>query len=263
MKRPWYLRLTPPALRTSLYYRFCRAHVNQHPEWFDSAPLAFNPSLKMRLHRGDEMHGCMAATGLYETGLSRRIISHAKDGGLLVDVGANFGYFTLLWAAALPQNRVVAFEASPRNLPGLRHNVEQNGLEKNVRIEPLAAGRENGTLRFDLGPEEQTGWGGASVDGGVEVQVVRLDSALADIPLINVLKVDVEGADTWVLEGAEALLKAKRIHHIYYELNKPRLRILGIKEDRAEKFLQSLGYTVKALEDPMCEVVEYYAAPSR
>jgi hypothetical protein len=62
---------------------------------------------------------------------------------------------------------------------------------------------------------------------------------------IDVLKIDTEGADTWVLYGAEKLLKNKMINHIFFEHNTERMNLLNIMPDEAGKFLQNLGYIVQ------------------
>ena len=71
--------------------------------------------------------------------------------------------------------------------------------------------------------------------------MVRLDEELPDID-IDVLKIDVEGADTWVLFGCEQLLREKRIRTIFFEQNIGRMEVLGITANEAVDFLQSLDY---------------------
>lgn len=262
MTRPWLLRATPLAWRVPLYYRLYRSRAFRDPRLYEAAPLASAPGVRMRLQPGDEMHDSIAFTGLYEFPLTRLLQREVQRGGLLVDVGANYGYFSLLWAAASPANRVVAIEASPRNLPALRHNVESNAFTDRIRIEACAAGRENGTLTFDPGPQEQTGWGGAAsagANGTVQVPARRLDEILAGEESIAVLKIDVEGAEPWVLEGASALLREKRVQKIFFEVNKPRLAALGLKPDASQQLLRSAGYAITPLDDPSSDVAEFFA----
>src|SRR5207302_5254012 len=118
---------------------------------FEASPLIFAPSVQMQLHPGDFGHKCIALTGLYELPMSRLAVELAREGGLLVDVGANYGYFSLLWAAARPENQVLAFEGSPRNLSALRHNIERNNFQKQIECRPFALGRRNGEMFFQLG----------------------------------------------------------------------------------------------------------------
>ena len=264
MKRPLLLRLAPLAARVALYYRLYRARAADRPDLYTAASLAFAPAVRMRLQPGDEIHDCIAYTGLYEVALTRHIMQRARTGGLLVDVGANFGYFSLLWAATGPANRAVAFEASPRNIPGLRHNVMSNGFSARICVEACAASRTAGVLAFDPGPMGQTGWGGAAngkTSNTVNVPAVRLDVILASEACIDVLKIDVEGAEPWVLEGAERLLSEQRVRQIFFETNKPRLAALDLPPDASEKLLQAAGYAVSPLGDPDAEVVEFGAAP--
>jgi FkbM family methyltransferase len=206
----------------------------------------------MELLPTDEGHSHVAFAGFYELPLTKMIVALARRGGLLVDVGANYGYFSLLWAATNPGNKVVAFEASPRNHTALIRNVERNGLADRVAVESNALGRESALMRFDIGPDEQTGWGGLSAQpfwNGIEVTVTTLDEAFPDEAEIAVLKIDVEGADTWVLEGARELLKGRRIAHIMYEENRGKMKSLGIEPGTAERMLKDNGYDVMPFED--------------
>ena len=261
--RPLLLRLAPPRLRLFLYYRFFREKTKR-PDFFRDAPLDFAPSLRMDLFEGDEGHGQIAFNGFYELKLSRHLRLLAKQGGLLVDVGANYGYFSLIWAAQNAQNRVIAYEASPRNQPALHINITKNCLSDSITVKPLAAGKKAGVLGFHLGPEEQTGWGGLAFEGPnekmVDVPVVRLDEELAGEKSIAVLKIDTEGADTWVLEGAEKLFCNKKVRHIFFEEHKGRMVKLGIQPGSAANFLIDCGYTVVRMNGgDQSQVCEYHA----
>jgi FkbM family methyltransferase len=263
MKRPLLMRLCPPSWRVWLYYHFYRSRRPRLHSLFDDAELAFAPGVRMKLLPTDEGHGCIATAGFYELELTREIVRLGKAGGLMVDVGANYGYFSLVWAAQNPGNRVIAFEASPRNQNVLQRNVERNGFGTAVTLRSEAAGKEPGQLKFHLGPEEQTGWGGL-VQGGadgdeVTVPVVTLDEELKNVPTIDVLKIDTEGADTWVLEGATEHLKHKKIRNIFFEENKSRMARLGISVGRARQVLEECGYTVVMIGS---DCTEYHAFPS-
>lgn len=131
----------------------------------------------------------------------------------------------------------------------------------------MAAGRESGLMEFHQGPENQTGWGGVALSRNpkstVPVPVVRLDESLASERFVDVLKIDIEGADTWAILGAEALLRGKRIGRIFYEENKTRMRELGIPQGEAETFLHSLGYRVRRLDGrPGAAVSEFEGIPA-
>ena len=77
-----------------------------------------------------------------------------------MDVGANAGYFSLIWASLNLINKVLTFEASTRNVTLLKDNIEMNTLQDQIKLFPKVLGKESGILPFDLRPVEQTGCGG-------------------------------------------------------------------------------------------------------
>lgn len=266
MQRPLALRLAPPGLRTWMFYRFYRQRRERYRALYASARLHHAPGVAMRLMPTDEGHACIAFTGIYELELTRRVVDAAHRGGILVDVGANYGYYSLLWAAQHPGNRVIAFEASPRNFAPLEDNIARNRLTGQVELHRIALGSAAGRLKFDIGPPEQSGWGGLASDASldtVDVDVLRLDEVWQRDDDIAVLKVDVEGADSWVLRGAQRLLEHQRIKAVYYEENKPRMRDLGIEPGDAETLLIAMGYSVQAFSDRKNDLVEFAAYPRK
>ncbi len=200
---------------------------------------------------GDAISGSIAFTGFYELNLTQRIVEHAAKGGLLVDVGANMGYFSLLWAGLNRSARVLAFEAAPRNIELFQANVSENQFGDRVSLIPKAAGARPGTAMFEIWPGEETGWGGFSDDPAVpriSVPVVCLDDELPE-GRISVLKIDVEGADALVLQGAERLLRDRRIDTIYFEENLPRMQAHGLAAGDIQRLLQGFGYECQFFGD--------------
>ena len=88
------------------------------------------PNISMEPVPGDSVSDEVAFTGCYETGLTRRVIELARRGGTMIDVGANLGYSSLLRLSTNSSNRCIAFEAAPRNVEILRHNISRNGLDE-------------------------------------------------------------------------------------------------------------------------------------
>ena len=261
MNRPFILRLLPERARLSFWSRYYRGNAKQWLPLYESAPIDYAPA-KMDLVPGDAISDCIAFTGLYERAFTKRLAKAARRGGLLIDVGANLGYFSLLWLASNPANECIAFEASPRIVPILRRNIAQNGFEARIRVIPLAAGHKPGRVPFELGPAEQSGWGGLLLEKtgeSIEVDVVRIDDVVPSDRPIALLKVDTEGADTWALMGAERLLKCGAVQEVWFEQNKPRMEDLGIAPDAAREYLTSVGYTSRPAGDTRREVTEWQA----
>lgn len=130
-----------------------------------------------------------------------------------VDVGANTGSFALL---PIQRNNLhcIAFEPNPKIAELLRSHVEQNRLSEQVTIHEQAVSSTEGIL--ELAIPRQTGLatlGSRShlVDYNiVEVPVVTLDSALAGFPPVGALKIDTEGHELPILEGARETLERQR-----------------------------------------------------
>lgn len=198
---------------------------------------------------GDVISGQIAFNGFYEYQLSLKIRDLSKQPGLFIDVGANLGYFTLLWLDGSSKNTAIAIEASPRNQQLIIQNLEANQFQQRVELIPLAAGNEQKNVRFDLGPEEQTGWGGmaSEIEGthSLEVEMFRIDQRVDSF--ISVMKVDVEGADTLVILGCENLLREKKIGTLFFEQNEGRMEKLGIRPGEAQEFLSRFGYRCEKL----------------
>lgn len=218
-------------------------------------PLTFCPEVKMDLFPSDWGHKSIMFNGFYELELTKSIHSLAKNGGLLIDVGANYGYFTCLWAGANISNRAIAFEAAQSNILPLKRNIVRNGFVDRVKVIPKAVGKDVGKIRFSPGGSiQQTSWGSIVIHENAtepKVPIITLDEYFRhdDVTWMDVLKIDTEGADTWVLYGAKKLLKQKRIKHIFFEHNIERMSVLGIKKDEAGNFLRDLGYQLEIISE--------------
>lgn len=136
---------------------------------------------------------------------------------VVVDAGANVGFFTLLAARQAPKARVFAIEPSPETYRRLLENVEKNQFSNRVRCLNVGlSGREETRLM-------QVGESRSQVqrllprdfDGtvGTAVRTVTLDSVLDDIETVDLLKMDIEGGEYEVLYGVclETLRKIRKI----------------------------------------------------
>jgi FkbM family methyltransferase len=255
--------ILPPSVK-----RLIRRYLYDPPyePWsrsYRAVPLRYAPRVRMDLVPGCLISEVIRSTGTWETDITHELCDLALDGGCLVEVGANIGYFALLWASAREDNRVFAFEPSLRNFDLLRHNILRNGLVR--QIHPFSVAVSNSTClgSFMEGPPEQTGNGTLTLSptpSDPPVVVVPLDLLFPEAN-IDVLKIDVEGADTWVLFGCERLLRERRIHVIFYEQNKPRMQALGIDEDAASQFLNQMGYHTNLFTEYSADTTEWKAVP--
>ena len=155
-------------------------------------------------------------TCTYEPSVSALIDALLGPDDLFLDVGANFGYHTLVAAAA--GARVHAFEPVPRLRTRLENNIRRNRLVERVTVSEVALGASNGTAPFYLASRVDDGShsliAGVPADSIEEITVPtrRLDDYLtatgSEPPTL--VKIDVEGAEALVLDGASALLDGPR-----------------------------------------------------
>src|SRR5213592_1215939 len=100
----------PFSLREKISWRVQKLFPNVHGK---NISLQFNKKLKLDLSKNDVGHQSIIFNGYYELELTKSIVKLGTNGGLLIDVGANYGYFSCLWASQNSKNKVIAFEASP------------------------------------------------------------------------------------------------------------------------------------------------------
>jgi FkbM family methyltransferase len=165
-------------------------------------------------------------------------------------VGANWGYFTLVAASAVgPAGRVVALEPEPRLFAALEHNVRLNGFE-HVTTAAVAAWSIQGALTLAGYRDEDANRGvsrvvGGSSAGGPTVQVpgTTIDAVTAGCPRVDLVKVDVEGAEDAVLAGMQIGLSEGRYRAVVLELHPDLLRARGVDPDVCLRPLRDAGYS--------------------
>jgi FkbM family methyltransferase len=204
-----YLRHSPPG-RVHGVVEFCltRAILPLAPETF----VAKLPSGgELELSYRERIGLSTLLNGPFETAEVAALCRLAESGSTAVDVGANVGIFTIPLAFAVgARGRVLAFEPGPQTAARLRANVGRNALA-NVDVFECALGERAGPMTLRLGSD---GAFNAVVDldpaSGPTVRLERLDDVWrrSGSPRVSMLKIDVEGGELGVLEGARELVEA-------------------------------------------------------
>ena len=199
--------------------------------------------------------------GLWEPHVTAWMHSCLGPGKVFVDVGANVGYFTLLGARLVgPEGRVVAVEAHPELARILQRNVVINGAHGYVTTYHRAAWSENTELEFNL---RQQFAGNSSVgrldDSGrqmlgdtempVKVEAVRLDDLLAGLGRpVDVIKIDVEGAEVHAFTGLEQTLAANPDLVVMFEWARAQIESVGDTPAALAALVDSYGFKLQLLE---------------
>ena len=195
---------------------------------------------------GDQIAREACFTGVYEPPVTQIFRHHIRAGGTVIDAGANWGYFTLIAAAAVgPSGRVIALEPDPRQHARLCRNLQLNAF---AHVQPLAsaAAAGHGQTRLAGYHEGQENQGTSSivapaVSSSFPVPMIALDEVAGTAP-VDMVKIDVEGAEDLVLAGMHDGLAAQHYRAILLELHPTLLQARGVDPVTCIRLLLDHGY---------------------
>jgi FkbM family methyltransferase len=178
----------------------------------------------------------------YEPEVLNIIGKVVRPDDLVVDAGANYGYFTLIMARLVgPKGLVVSFEPDPVAFSELEQNVEANNLD-NVMYSDIALWDSDGEKDFWVYPK--SGYSSFSKYVGAQKRTVKtrtLDTILQFFRQPRFMKLDCEGAEPWILHGAEEILR-KGVDYIIAELNYEISDSFNMSKTLMREYMASLGY---------------------
>ncbi len=223
---------------------------------FDSDPVLRLPEFKGRFYIGVEsdLFRRLAKDGDYESklvGVCERYLIRNRD---VLDIGANIGFYTVLFGKLINDNRkVLSVEPTPNALKRLYKNITENGITKKAGVYEGVVSDFVGDIEINTieGREEYSSIG-AMVHPSVSNEVVikiKVGSSTVD-RLVEMrkldpgfIKIDVEGAEYAVLKGMKGvLLKNKPI--ILSELSNPLLKKNGTSSQEVIGFIEGFGYKI-------------------
>lgn len=240
-----------PSVRTA---EFAAACTRRLPRWlWRKHPVvqARRRGLEFRLDLRDNVQRTLYFTNWYERRYLTLVERELRDGDVFVDVGAHIGIHSLLLGRRLLElgGRVFAFEPSPDLAHGIAAAADRNGLT-NVTVVATGLGHDDGQVELRSDPEQ---WdeGDAAVASivGPGPVVVRARSQSFDrwreregLPRVDVVKIDVEGAETQVLQGMSGTLATLRPRLIGIEIRDYILQRAGTSEAALREILERAGY---------------------
>ena len=183
----------------------------------------------------------------YEPEVWARFLDEVRDGDVVVDIGANVGFYAI--AAAQRGARVVAFEPDASAARALRRHIRLNRVRAHIEVVPALVGADDGASV--LAQRERSFVSSAAtlyLSAETSYQVVprvSLDSALVDYPSVAVLKIDVEGYELDVLKGARRLLAERKPRFIMVEVHPWELSTVGATPEDVAHELAAAGYEVE------------------
>ena len=199
--------------------------------------------LKLRAFKRDAVGRKLFKTGSLGKAFTDWLLEqYGNKGGNFIDVGANLGYYSCLFASLSKSNgTVLSIEPEPSNLSLLKENIRINALH-NIRVFPVAVGNTEGEVTLNLYKGSNRGRHSIVAKNSgrtVKVPLKRIDDVAKQVfpegQRIALIKIDVEGYEPFVLEGAKQTLTRTDAVAIEYS---PSLLPLG---ENSKNFLIELS----------------------
>ncbi|WP_156839927.1 FkbM family methyltransferase [Novosphingobium aquimarinum] len=160
--------------------------------------------------------------GHWETNVDRVLCAYAQPGMHVLDIGANMGYYAVKLGAKIGAGgTLIAFEPNPEVYDVCVENLKINGLTGFAKVLPLALGDTQGTAtltrsRSNMASANLIGDQDAGVSFPVEVET--LDAYLGNAAPVDLIKLDAEGYESFILKGAARTLARSPACAIMIEL---------------------------------------------
>lgn len=165
-----------------------------------------------KMYVGEKDNLKLSLYGIYEPCETKFFQNEIKRGHIVVDIGANIGYYTLLFAKQVgADGRVFAFEPEAQNFSLLGKNVEMNAYT-NVSLVNKAVSHNTGKLRLFVSEDNEAAHSVSDSHDAkdfAEVDCVRLDDYFTNFNReVNFVKMDIEGAEYYAVKGMTSLLQS-------------------------------------------------------
>jgi FkbM family methyltransferase len=219
--------------------RMLRAPINLIPPGLQ-IPVLRGPLQGKRWIVGSSINRCWMGT--YDRMESTLMKRSLHPGNICFDIGAQAGYHTLFASTMVgPAGRVFAFEPAPENAANIKKHVAINHLA-NVTVVEAAVSNVDGVAHFDCGINAVSGH--LAAVGGLVVRTIALDHEIDSgaLPEPDYIKIDAEGAELSILEGARNML-ARRHPTLSLETHQWLPEFPTIREDCIQ-LLSRLGYSL-------------------
>ncbi len=208
---------------------------------------------KVCLNPRDPVVSGALTLGVYEREEIRFFRGHFKTGMTFVDVGANVGLYTAI-AIQIGAGRILAIEPLPENFGFLKNTVAANTPTQPLHLEQAAVGREPGELSLYTNPDNKGDnrlYPDPLLKQKLTVRVTTLDALCSshELPQIDFLKIDVQGAEMLVLEGAKSILVNSPGCTIMTEFWPQGLTNCGTDPRVYLEAFAALGFTLSELRD--------------
>lgn len=212
--------------------------------------------LRMKIDPSEFLQAHLYLFGSYELPTIRHIRSFLTPGAVCIDVGAQMGYLSLAMATSAGRTTLVhAFEPEDINAARFRENMALNNIQ-NVQLHREAVSNIEGTLHLFLSKTANAGTHSTLynertvTEESIQIPATTLDAfaRATNLPRLDLIKVDVEGAEFEVIQGADSVLRTYR-PRVILELC-DRLQIeRGLSSRQIKEFMVEHNYSAYTIAD--------------
>lgn len=211
------------------------------------------PEGKIIFDKDDPVMSGAISLGEYDPGTVAFFRDCLKEGMTVVDIGANLGYFTVIAASRVgASGKVFSYEPDPRNFDLLKTNISANGFE-NVTAFPIALSDRAGERKLFFGDNQCTHSFGDKIGHGRFESVVTdtLDGSLkvSGRPKIDVIKMDIEGAEPVALEGMMETIARNQKLTMIFEFHPNAIKRLGYSPSEFLERMRKLGFLISVIDE--------------
>ena len=253
------LWLSPPVLFLSALRNTC---LRQPPTYLGDHTLLMQTIFGHTMYldsRDISLTPHLLRQGCWEPDVTRFLLRLVKPGMRVVEVGANVGYYTLLACSLVgPTGRVTAFEANPAAVTLTRRSLLVNGFRDRATIVEMAVTDAPGTVTlhqldqrrgdsslFDFS-DDQLRFAGDSVTK-VEVPSTSLDAFFDRDEPIDLIRMDVEGAEPLVFDGMRSILERNLRIKIMLEFFPERIERSGRQPVKFLETIKAIGFRIQTV----------------
>lgn len=185
---------------------------------------------------------------LHEPPLTQEIIQNLDPDSVFYDIGAAVGYYTVFASEVCSQGSVHSFEIDPRYIKSIKDSVALNDNFSHTRISQNAVSNESGnTVKF-IGMDG-AGIGRTNRAGKTyKTSTITLEDYVSEYPSPEVLKIDVEGFEYHVLDGARSLLDSSEIRKIFLEVHPEGIQEYGHSVEETVSILTESGFECRVFD---------------
>lgn len=175
-----------------------------------------------------------------------------KPGMCVVDIGANIGFHTLHMAELVGNDgKVVAFEPDPENFRLLKKAISANNIS-NVSLIQKAVCNQSGTSHLYLS-------GGNKGDhrifdskdnrNNIPIEALKLDDIAADLPKIDVIKIDIQGSEILALRGMKNIIDSNNQLIVLCEYAPSLLKLAGHTDEEFSELIRHLNLNISLIDE--------------